>query len=345
MSWVMPFTERSITGEYGTMSDFRRKNKMQAHSGTDWAPAGSRNGKTLIPAIANGTVKNIQFSRILGWVVSQTAMDREKSIWYLSYCHLKCNTHGVACKGGHNASLAFKFKVGDRFVAGDVSHGMTVGNTGLASSGCHLHATASRTLKGVFGVTADKVDLRRLITDNSNGVVAPKTPRKVAKAILKGKPVPAIKVKPIAKKGKSAPVVVTAEVEVKGIAVTISATPVTPVTPEVAPKPVAPPKPVAISTKVLNVEEWKVFQEILRKYSGYDGPIDGAPGKNTYLAIQRSVQAYGYKGAVDGIPGTNTWKSVQRRLVARGTYEGRIDGLWGGQTFAALREAIQNNKY
>jgi hypothetical protein len=333
MSWVMPFTERSITGEYGTMSDYRRKNKMQAHSGTDWAPTGSRYGKTLIPAIANGTVKNIQFSRILGWVVSQTAMDREKSIWYLSYCHLKCNKHGIACKGGHDASLAFKFKVGDRFVAGDVSHGMTIGNSGLASSGCHLHATASRTLKGVFGVTADKADLRKLITNNSNGVVAPKTPRKVAKAIIKGTPVPVIKVQPIAK--KSAPVV-TAEVEVKGIAVTISATPVTP---EVA------PKPVAVSTKVLNAEEWKVFQEILRKYSGYDGPIDGEPGKNTYLAIQRSVQAYGYKGALDGIPGTNTWKSVQRRLVARGTYEGRIDGLWGGQTFAALREAIQNNKY
>ena len=37
----MPFPENSITGEYGTMSAYRKKNGLQAHSGTDWAPAGS----------------------------------------------------------------------------------------------------------------------------------------------------------------------------------------------------------------------------------------------------------------------------------------------------------------
>jgi len=62
-------------------------------------------------------------------------------------------------------------------------------------------------------------------------------------------------------------------------------------------------------------------------------------------AIQRSVASFGYAGAVDGVPGPNTYKGVQRRLVARAGYEGRIDGTWGPQTIAALRGAIQSNKY
>jgi murein DD-endopeptidase MepM/ murein hydrolase activator NlpD len=51
--WRLPYPDKYITGHYGTMSDFRRKNGMQAHSGTDWArPLGYR-----IPAIAKGTIR------------------------------------------------------------------------------------------------------------------------------------------------------------------------------------------------------------------------------------------------------------------------------------------------
>lgn len=307
MSWVMPFPEKSITGEYGTMSDFRRKNKMQAHSGTDWAPAGSNKGKTLIPAIADGTIKLAQWSKILGWVVVQTAADKNGKIWYIGYCHLACKKCGINCKGGHDADLAFSVKVGDKVQAGDVTHGLTIGNTGSASSGCHLHATLGKTVKAVFGMTADKSDLKKAIIANG-GAVAPKVDKKTAKAIVKGEaPKAAVKVEE-------------------------------PKATEVQPL-------VADTSKELTVEDWKKFQEILKRNYGYEGTIDGIPGTQTYKALQNSVKAYGYAGAIDGVPGTQTYKAVQKRLVARADYEGRIDGQWGAQTIMALRNAINENKY
>lgn len=142
--WRLPYADKYITGHYGTMSDFRRKNGMQAHSGTDWArPRGTR-----IPAIAKGTIRLIQFSKVLGWVVVQTAMDKDGVIWFLSYCHLD-NKPG--------------YEVGQKLVKGQTVG--LIGNSGM-SSGPHLHATASRTLKGVFGPTSAKVDLYKLILEN-----------------------------------------------------------------------------------------------------------------------------------------------------------------------------------
>jgi murein DD-endopeptidase MepM/ murein hydrolase activator NlpD len=150
--WRLPYDDRFITGHYGTMSDFRRRNGMQPHSGTDWArPRGTR-----IPAIAKGTVRLIQFSRVLGWVLVQTAMDKDGKVWYIGYCHMD-NKPG--------------YKVGDK-LAKSQTVGM-IGNSGM-SSGPHLHATASKTLKGVFGVTSAKVDLYKLILENTKGT-APET--------------------------------------------------------------------------------------------------------------------------------------------------------------------------
>lgn len=138
----LPFPESTITGVYGSMSDFRRKNNMQAHSGTDFAPAGSSKGKTAIPAVASGTIELVQFSKVLGWVLVQTVWDvKKKKAAYVGYCHLKDEP---------------KLKVGDKVVEGDAIG--IVGNTGSASSGAHLHLTISWTVKGVFGATADKFD-------------------------------------------------------------------------------------------------------------------------------------------------------------------------------------------
>jgi len=309
MTWVMPFPEKSITGEYGTMSDYRRRNKMQAHSGTDWAPAGSNRGKTLIPAIADGTIKLVQFSKVLGWVVVQTAADNKGKIWHIGYCHLACKKCGINCSGNHGADLALAVEVGDKVKAGDVSHGMTIGNSGSASSGAHLHATLGKGVKDVFGPTSAKADLKRAIIANG-GDVAKKPTKKEAKEVL-AKP-------PVARK---------------------TAAPATPApTAKVAPL-------VADTAKELTVEDWKKFQMILKRDHGYAGAIDGDPGKQTWSAIQRSAQAFGYGGAVDGVPGPNTYKGVQRRLVARADYEGRIDGTWGPQTISALRSSINSGKY
>ena len=143
--WRLPYPDKYITGHYGTLSDFRRKRGMQPHSGTDWArPLGTR-----IPSIAKGTIRLIQYSKVLGWVVVQTAMDKDGKIWYLGYCHMDFKPN---------------YKVGQKIRKGQTIG--KVGNTGQ-SSGPHLHATASRTLKGVFGATSAKVDLYKLILANT----------------------------------------------------------------------------------------------------------------------------------------------------------------------------------
>ena len=149
--WRLPYADKFITGHYGTLSDFRRKNGMQPHSGTDWArPRGTR-----IPAIAKGTIRLIQFSKVLGWVVVQTAMDKDGQVWYLGYCHMDS-------KPG--------YEVGQKVVKGQTIG--LIGSSGM-SSGPHLHATASKTLKGVFGATSAKVDLYNIIQANTKGA-APK---------------------------------------------------------------------------------------------------------------------------------------------------------------------------
>lgn len=58
---------------------------------------------------------------------------------------------------------------------------------------------------------------------------------------------------------------------------------------------------------------WKAAQAKLHAY-GYTGPADGAPGVNTYKALQRLAAKGGYTGPVDGAPGTNTWRGVARYL-------------------------------
>jgi murein DD-endopeptidase MepM/ murein hydrolase activator NlpD len=153
----LPFPANTITGVYGSMSDFRRKNGLQPHSGTDFAPKSSSKGKTPIPAVASGTVRLVQFSKVLGWVLVHTVWDiKKKKAAFVGYSHLSCKAHGINCKGGHDASTALDLKVGDK-----VTEGQTIGimgNTGSASSGVHLHLTISWKEKGVFGITSDKFD-------------------------------------------------------------------------------------------------------------------------------------------------------------------------------------------
>lgn len=148
-----PFPSNKVTGHFGTLSEYRRKNGLQPHSGTDWAmPEG-----TNVPAIAKGTIKLIQWSNVLGWVVVQTAMDKDGEIWFLGYCHLaKEPEYEVGHKIAEGATIG-KIGGGKKFPSGS------------ASTGGHLHATASKTLKGVFGTTAQKVDLFKLIQENTNG--------------------------------------------------------------------------------------------------------------------------------------------------------------------------------
>jgi lysozyme family protein len=89
---------------------------------------------------------------------------------------------------------------------------------------------------------------------------------------------------------------------------------------------------------------WAKYQKALGK-SGYTGPTDGVPGKNTYKAMQLSVQSFGYDGPIDGKPGPLTHTALQRLLKAAGTYKGKTDGTWSPETLQALVTALDNDKY
>ena len=139
-----PFEPKFITGRFGTLSEFRKKNGMQPHSGVDWAkPEG-----TPIPSIANGTIVLQQWSDVLGNVSVLRVMSSDQKLYYVGFCHLK----------------AEGMKVGTKVKEGDVIG--LVGNTGSASSGAHLHLTVSKELKGVFGPTSVKQDPIQFIKDN-----------------------------------------------------------------------------------------------------------------------------------------------------------------------------------
>ena len=137
----LPFHWKKITGRFGTLSDYRRRNGMQPHSGVDFAmPEG-----TPIPALDRGTIVLQQFSKVLGNVIVLRVLgydpkgERSKrELFYIGYCHLQ--DKGLA--------------VGTKVKAGDTIG--LVGNTGSATTGPHLHMTVSKQVKGVFGPTSVK---------------------------------------------------------------------------------------------------------------------------------------------------------------------------------------------
>jgi murein DD-endopeptidase MepM/ murein hydrolase activator NlpD len=147
---------------------------MQPHSGRDFAPGAN----AIIPSIADGTMRLLQWSDVLGWVAVYDAKGSDGKTYFIGYSHLSCATHGINCKGpkalGNHSPLT-NTKVGDRKKLGEPVG--RVGNTGSASTGAHLHLTISMTLKGVFGATSQKLDPKVIIARNAT---APKPATKPA---------------------------------------------------------------------------------------------------------------------------------------------------------------------
>jgi len=163
MTWGLPFEDKYVTGEFNEMSDYRRKHGLGPHRGVDWAPG----DKKTIHAVTKGTVKLIQWSDILGWVMVQTGWANGKT-YYIGYSHLSCAHHGSYCKGpAHTAhhsqgkTCMKNLKVGDKVELGQVVG--RVGSTGSASSGPHLHATLGNKVKSVFYGTV--YDLKAFIKE------------------------------------------------------------------------------------------------------------------------------------------------------------------------------------
>ena len=186
MSWSLPFPDSAVTGEFGTRSKFRIANNLGPHRGVDWAPGVNK----IIPAVTSGTVKSISWSRILGWVMVQTGWAEGKT-WYVGYCHLACAHHGAYCKGPSQhkdgSTYAKSLKVGDKVELGQTVG--RIGSTGSASSGPHLHATLSHSVKGVF--YGKVYDLKEHIKKHATAVSEPK---KVVKEPAKPKALPKSKV-------------------------------------------------------------------------------------------------------------------------------------------------------
>ena len=139
----LPFHWKKITGRFGTLSEYRKANNLQAHSGLDFGvPAG-----TVIPALDRGTIVLQQWSNVLGntSVLRVLGYDpagdrKKKEIFYAGYSHLQ------------EPGLPVGTKVNEGDPVGKV------GNTGSASSGPHLHLTISKQLKGIYGPTSVKID-------------------------------------------------------------------------------------------------------------------------------------------------------------------------------------------
>ena len=146
--FMMPFHNKKITGEFNTRSAYRIRNGLGAHRGTDWAMP----SRTPIPAMGDGTIKYVGYSKILGHVIVQTVWADGK-VWYIGYCHLVGKP---------------TLKVGDKISCGETI--ALVGNTGAASSGSHLHATLGTTLKSVFYGEHNKVifDLKEFLIRQIN---------------------------------------------------------------------------------------------------------------------------------------------------------------------------------
>jgi murein DD-endopeptidase MepM/ murein hydrolase activator NlpD len=182
--WRSPFPESTVTGEYGTLSEFRRKNGLQAHSGRDFAPGANK----VIPAVAAGTVRLITWSNVLGWVLVQDAKGVDGKVYFIGYSHLSCAKHGIDCKGPKVLGDHTPFKdtnEGDKKELGEPIG--RVGNTGSASTGAHLHLTASKTVKGVFGVTSAKLDPKTVIQANAKGPEAKQANKKTKSVVAQVK--------------------------------------------------------------------------------------------------------------------------------------------------------------
>jgi len=160
--FMFPFPDSALTGHFGKVRTIRGK-KTNPHRGTDWA---AKRG-TPIPAVSAGTVKLVQYSKVLGWVLVQTVYGKDRKTRYVGYCHMKIKP---------------TLKVGEK-----VKMGQTIGkvDTEGYSTGPHLHATLSDSLKGVFYGTV--YDLYKYLSDNiekpSESISEPKKIEKASKIV------------------------------------------------------------------------------------------------------------------------------------------------------------------
>jgi hypothetical protein len=90
---------------------------------------------------------------------------------------------------------------------------------------------------------------------------------------------------------------------------------------------------------------WREWQNQLKARWGYNGIIDGIPGRLTHMAIQRSVRAHGYGGPIAGNMGPMTRRGVQQKLKDLGYYDGPVDGIYGRFTWSGLQRCLNDGRW
>jgi len=115
-----PFSEEHAADPFGDWPQWRRDMGLGPHRGQDWN--GLEPG-TPIPASGAGTVTLSQWNGVLGWEVVVYYPSDEV---YIGYCHLYEEGPPVGTQVTRLDTVG------------------RLGNTGSASTGAHLHMTASR---------------------------------------------------------------------------------------------------------------------------------------------------------------------------------------------------------
>ena len=131
--YVEPFSPKLRNDEFGNLAPYRNG---RPHRGQDWSP------KELSPikASASGTVFASEWSDVLGWYVTYSAVLVDN----------KGKTHNVFIQDAHLAKKSDLVK-GDKVVAGVTVVGKVGGGgntpSGSASTGAHLHQTIGKANK------------------------------------------------------------------------------------------------------------------------------------------------------------------------------------------------------
>ena len=99
-----------------------------------------------------------------------------------------------------------------------------------------------------------------------------------------------------------------------------------------------------IAPEVMLSWRWVGIQHMLKKYYGYGGAIDNAPGGGTISAFQRFINANRYRGlVVDGKWGPETCRGAQSWLKVKWGYSGAIDAIPGNGTKGSWDKAEKAN--
>ena len=130
--YVEPFSPKLRNDEFGNLASYRNG---RPHRGQDWSP------KELSPikASATGTVFASEWSDVLGWYVTYSAVLTDN----------KGKVHNVFIQDAHLAKKSDLVK-GDKVVAGVTVIGKVGGGkykSGSASTGAHLHQTIGKANK------------------------------------------------------------------------------------------------------------------------------------------------------------------------------------------------------